>query len=312
MMTLIALLLAQAQTTAPTAAPGLGATNVGVDLPMNTPATPPDWSDEFDGSTIDRRKWSFDVERNKLGWYNNEKQYYADARPENARIEDGHLVMEARREALSSTRYPDWGGQSYTSAKLVARAAHRYGFYEVSARLPCGRGMWPAIWMLPDGGRWPDQGEIDVMEMVGHEPGTVHATLHTRLFNHVRGTQRGAQVEVPSACTAFHRYQLDWRAGTITIGIDDRAYLRVRDDQPGGRGAWPFDTPFRLILNLAVGGDWGGAQGIDDTTLPQRMEVDYVRIWTAGKSKRLLLQSSLEIEGEPARAHPGQRPRRAR
>jgi beta-glucanase (GH16 family) len=261
-------------------AQGLSATNVAVDAPMAAPTSAPSWADEFNGTAIDRRAWRFDTSRNKDGWYNHEKQYYADARrPENARVEDGHLVIEARREALSPTRFPDWGGQAYTSAKLIGTTKHRYGFYEIRAKLPCARGTWPAIWMLPDGGTWPQQGEIDIMEMVGHQPGIVHATLHTGLFNHVRGTQRGSQKEVATACTQFHRYQLHWRADAITIGVDDRAYMKVRNDQPGGRGAWPFDTPFRLILNLAVGGDWGGAQGIDDAALPQRMEIDYVRVW---------------------------------
>ncbi|MGY2733878.1 glycoside hydrolase family 16 protein [Sphingomonas sp. UYP23] len=257
----------------------LGGTNVTIDAPMVAPATHPSWSDEFDGQILDASKWRFDTDRNKAGWYNHEKQYYARARPENTRLEHGHLVIEARRESLSSAA--DWGGQAYTSAKLVARRQGRYGFYEIRAKLPCARGTWPAIWMLPDRGGWPDAGEIDIMEMVGHDPTIAHATLHTALFNHAKGTQRGAQQTVPTSCTQFHRYQMDWRADAITIGVDDHAFMRVRNDQAGGRGAWPFDTPFRLILNLAVGGDWGGAKGIDDAALPQRIEVDYVRVWDA-------------------------------
>jgi licheninase len=136
---------------------------------------------------------------------------------------------------------------------------------------------------LPDSGKWPDEGEIDVMEMVGWQPNVIHATLHSALFNHVRGTQRGAEKEVPSSCTEFHRYQLDWRPDAITIGIDGRGYMRVANDQPGGRGAWPFDRPYQMILNLAIGGDWGGAKGIDDAALPQRMTIDYVRYWRAAK-----------------------------
>lgn len=255
----------------------LGATNVTVDAPMAAPTGAPRWADEFDGKAVDPAKWRFDTKHNKTGWFNHEKQYYAKARRQNTRLERGALVIEARREALSTL--PDWGGQGYSSAKLVATRPSRYGFYEIRAKLPCARGTWPAIWMLPDGGTWPEQGEIDIMEMVGHDANVVHGTLHSGLFNHVKGTQRGAQVTVPTACTAFHRYQLDWRADAITIGVDDRAYMRVRNDQPGGQGAWPFDKDFRLILNLAIGGDWGGAKGVDDAALPQRMDVDYVRIW---------------------------------
>lgn len=118
-----------------------------------------------------------------------------------------------------------------------------------------------------------------MMEMVGWDPNVVHATLHSGLLNHVRGTQRGAAVHVATSCTAFHRYQLDWGPHAITIGVDGRAYLRVANDRPGGVGAWPFTRPFRLILNVAVGGDWGGRQGVDDRAFPQAMTVDYVRHW---------------------------------
>jgi licheninase len=268
---MLAFLLAQAAT--------LGATNYAVDAPLAAPTTRPTFADEFDGPAIDPAKWRFDTSRNAEGWYNNEKQYYADARRDNARVADGALVIEARRETLSKATAPDWGGQAYTSAKLVTRQRYGYGFYEVRAKLPCARGAWPAIWLLPIGHAWPAGGEIDVMEMVGWDAGTIHATLHTAAFNHAKGTQRGAQRRVPDACTAYHRYQLDWTADAITIGIDGRAYMRVADDQPGGPAAWPFTKPYDLILNLAVGGDWGGKHGIDDTAFSMRMSVDYVRYW---------------------------------
>lgn len=257
----------------------LGATNYTVDAPIAAPATTPSFADEFDGKTIDRAKWRFDTSRNAQGWANHERQYYADNRPENVRIEHGALVIEARRETLPKARYRDWGGQAYTSAKLVTRKPLGYGFYEVRAQLPCGRGSWPAIWMLPSTGIWPDQGEIDIMEQVGWDPNVVHGTLHTAAFNHRKGTQRGAQKRVSTSCTAFHRYQLDWRPESMTIGIDGRAFMRVANDQPGGAAAWPFTRPYDLILNLAVGGDWGGQKGIDDNAFPQRMTVDYVRYW---------------------------------
>ncbi len=239
------------------------------------------WSDEFNGRALDATKWRYDTARNKAGWHNNEAQYYADTRPENLRLEDGRLVIEARRETLSEA--PDWGGQRYTSARILTKGkvSWTHGFYEIRARLPCARGTWPAIWMLPDVGGWPDGGEIDIMEHVGWRPTVVHGTLHTGLFTHSKGTQRGAETTVPTACTAFHRYQLDWTPTAITIGIDDRAFMRIRNNQPGGRGAWPFDAPFHLILNLAIGGDWAGQKGVDDAALPQRMEVDYVRVWQA-------------------------------
>ena len=271
MMFSMMLVLAQAQT--------LGATNYSVDVPMETPARAPSFADEFNGKKLDSHLWRYDTERNEEGWFNNELQYYSADRAQNARLTDGKLIIEARRETLSKGRYPDWGGQGYTSARLVSRDAYGYGFYEVRAKLPCARGSWPAIWMLPDGGSWPEQGEIDIMEMVGWDANVVHATLHSGLFNHRLGTQRGAQVTIPSACTEFHRYQLNWQPDSITIGVDGHGYMRVDNDQPGGKGAWPFTRPFHLILNLAVGGDWGGKEGVDAQAFPQRMSVDYVRYW---------------------------------
>lgn len=267
------LLLAQAAT--------LGATSHSVDAPLRAPTSTPSFADEFSGKAIDRTKWRHDTSRNRQGWHNNEKQYYAGAGLNNARIESGALVIEARKQKRSRTRFPDWGGQTYTSAKLISRKPHGYGFYEVRAKLPCGRGLWPAIWLLPPNGKWPDAGEIDVVEMVGWDANLIHATLHSAAFNHAKGTQRGAQKRVPTSCTRFHRYQLDWRRDSITIGIDDRAFMRVANDRRGGAEAWPFTRPYHLILNVAVGGDWGGQKGIDDAALPQAMSVDYVRYWAA-------------------------------
>lgn len=272
-------LLANGAASQDTPSGSLGATNYAADEPMATPAGSPSFSDEF-ATRIDPGRWRWDTERNKAGWYNNELQYYAGSERSNARVEDGALVLEARREAAKDA--PDWGGQAYSSAKLATRQSLGYGFYEVRARLPCGRGMWPAIWLLPtSGGPWPAAGEIDIMEMVGWNPNVVHATIHSAAYNHAKGTQRGAETRVADACTAYHRYQLDWTPQAITIGVDGRAYMKVRNDRPGGAAAWPFTRPYALILNLAVGGDWGGQQGIDDAVLPQRMSVDYVRYWQA-------------------------------
>lgn len=273
------LMLAMAQTS------GLGATNYSVDAPMAAPASAPTFADEFDGPRVDTKKWRYDTDFNAQGWFNHELQYYSARRPRNVRIKGGALVIEAHREQLAKSQFTDWGGQNYTSGKLVTRSDYGYGFYEVRAKLPCGRGMWPAIWLLPEGGTWPDEGEIDLMEMVGWDPNVVHATLHTGAFNHRLNTQRGAQVTLPTACTDFHRYQLSWTPDAITIGVDDRAYMRVANDQPGGKPAWPFTRPYKLILNLAVGGDWGGKMGVDDAALPQSMQVDYVRYWAAETPK---------------------------
>jgi len=265
-----------------TAAQSLSANNYAVDEPMPAHSATLLWSDEFDEPALDMSKWSFDTSRNKLGWYNKELEYYSANRPQNLRLEDGKLIIELRKDPEAIRKFPDWGKQKYSSAKITTKdkVAFKYGFVEVSAKLPCSRGTWPAIWMMPEGkAPWPDGGEIDILEQVGSQPNVAHATVHTALYNHTRGTGRGAETPVPTACSAFHRYQLDWTDKAITMGVDNRAYMEVRNDQPGGRGAWPFDTPFYLILNLAMGGDWAAAKGIDDAALPQRMEVDYVRIW---------------------------------
>jgi len=271
------------------AAQSLSANNYAISEPMPSHAAKLIWSDEFNGKSLDMSKWSFDTSRNKLGWYNKELQYYAANRPENLRLENGKLIIELRKDPTAIDRFADWGNQQYSSAKIVTKgkAAFDTGFVEVSAKLPCTRGTWPAIWMLPEGDSpWPDGGEIDILEQVGSQPNVAHATLHTRLFNHVMHTGRGAETPVPTACSAFHRYQLAWTNEAITIGVDGRAYMRVRNDQSGGSGAWPFDTPFYLILNLAMGGDWAAAKGIDDAALPQRMEIDYVRVWQMPKTAR--------------------------
>ena len=254
--------------------------------PMHRPTTAPAWFDEFGGKKLDRRKWSFDTSRNKEGWYNGELQYYAADRPENLRVENGLLVIEARKDADAIRRKADYGGQKYSAAKITTqgKAAWTYGFYEIRAKVPCAYGTWPAIWMLPDGNYgWPRGGEIDILEHVGSLPNVVHANLHTGLFNHSIQTGRGAQLPNSGACTGFHRYQLDWRPDSITIGMDDRAYMRVDNDQPGGEGPWPFDKPFYMILNLAIGGDWAAPKGMDDSIFPQRFEVDYVRVWPVKK-----------------------------
>jgi beta-glucanase (GH16 family) len=284
-----ALLFAAAPVAAQQRAPSLAARNAAVDVPM---ARPPDatlvWSDEFDRPGLpDPVKWHYETAFNKNGWFNGEKQYYAASRPENARVADGKLVITARHERLTSAS--DYGGQDYSSARLTTKgtAAWTYGFVEVRAKLACGRGLWPAIWMLGQDDRlgWPAQGEIDIMEHVGWDQGVIHGTIHTKAYNHVAGTQIGSQTTVPDACAAYHLYQLGWTPQRILIGVDGHAYMRFDNDGSGDPARWPFDAPQYLILNLAIGG-WGGQQGIDDSAFPATMSVDYVRVWQTIPDKR--------------------------
>ncbi|MCW9706425.1 glycoside hydrolase family 16 protein [Fodinibius salsisoli] len=247
------------------------------------PATPDNyelvWSDEFDYEGLpDDSKWSYDVGDgcpDLCGWGNNEQQYYAQNRLENTRVQDGHLIITARKESYKSA--------AYTSARLLTRnkMAWTYGRIEVKAKLPLGRGTWPAIWMLPEEwvyGGWPSSGEIDIMEHVGHEPNRIYATAHTEAFNHSDGTQNTDTLRVPDAEHRFHRYAIEWTPDAITWFVDDKQYAVFKNRRQTYK-EWPFDQPFHLILNIAVGGNWGGQEGIDDTIWPQEMVVDYVRIY---------------------------------
>ncbi len=265
-------------------------------LPVSTPVTPPTtppvtvpppatapahyvltWADEFDTpGQPDARKWVADTGRNRAGWYNNELQYYSAGRLENAEVRDGRLLITARRESLSSA--PDWGGQRYTSARLITRglAQWTYGFFEIRARMPCGRGTWPALWTLGVGGRWPADGELDILEHTGRNPDHVFSTVHTSAGS--GGNGRGAGRSLPTACSAFHNYQMHWTPQRIDFSVDGVVHFSYPNSGPGG-AAWPFDAPQFLILNIAIGGDLGGP--VDDSIFPVQMQVEYVRVWQA-------------------------------
>ena len=211
------------------------------------------------------------------GWGNDELQYYTEARPENAVVQDGHLIITARHEPYE--------GRTYTSARLVSQGKGdwQYGRFEIRARLPDARGTWPAIWMMPsdwqfeDGG-WPDVGELDIMEHVGYDPGVVHASAHSRDYQWQTGTQQTGTITVPDASEVFHTYVLEWEAEAVRAFVDDSLYFSYENEGEGWT-KWPYDKPFSLILNVAVGGAWGGAEGIDESAFPQAMEVDYVRVY---------------------------------
>ncbi|UZD22252.1 glycoside hydrolase family 16 protein [Algoriphagus halophytocola] len=232
------------------------------------------WSDEFNTEGLpDPNHWNYDV--GDHGWGNEELEYYTQNDLKNARIERGILIIEARAD---STR-----PKGYTSARLVTKgnASWKYGYVEVKAKLPEGRGTWPAIWMLPDEntyGGWPKSGEIDIMEHVGYDPGKVHGTVHTEAFNHTIGTQKGGSLLIPDFHTDFHVFAIDWTAEKIDFFINGKKYFTF-ENTGGDYKEWPFDQTFHLILNIAVGGGWGGQQGVATDIWPQRMEVDYVRVY---------------------------------
>jgi len=234
------------------------------------------WSDEFDYSGLpDSAKWTYDTEGNEDGWGNHEDQFYTESRKKNAVVENGKLHITAHRE--------DFEGKKYTSARLISRADWKYGKIEVNAKLPPARGTWSAIWIMPanwsyNDGNWPDVGEIDIMEHVGHELGVVHASAHSKEYQWQNNTQKTAIINVPDVDKEFHSYILEWSPEIIKISVDDSLYFQY-ENEGLGENRWPYDKAFYLILNVAVGGAWGSLKGIDEEAFPQTMEVDYVRIY---------------------------------
>ena len=232
------------------------------------------WADEFDADGLpDPARWDYEE-----GYVrNNELQYYTRARPENARVEEGMLVIEARKEPFE--------GYEYTSASLITQgqASWRYGRIEVRAKLPTGYGTWPAIWMLgmnvPEVG-WPDCGEIDIMENVGFDPNRIYANVHTEAYNHVKKTNKGSNVSIAKPYESFHVYAIEWFEDLIDFYVDDDKYFSFQNEGTGWE-VWPFDQEFYLIINLAIGGSWGGMGGVDEDIFPQQYYIDYVRVYQA-------------------------------
>lgn len=241
------------------------------------------WADEFNYTGLpDPTKWKYDTGGH--GWGNKELQFYTRRRKENARVENGSLVIEARRD--------NWKGHEFTSARLVSKGQGdwTYGRFEARAKLPSGKGAWPAIWMLPTNwkyGGWPNSGEIDIMEQVGYEPQVVHASVHTKKYHHSINTQKTANTTLPGATTEFNVFAVEWTPEEIRGYVNDKHYFTFKNERLTDPGAdfrnWPFDQPFHLLLNIAVGGTWGGARGVDRNIWPQRMEIDYVRVYQHAK-----------------------------
>ena len=240
----------------------------------------PFWADEFDKKGLpDAKKWGYDI--GGSGWGNHELEYYTKENLKNARVENGKLIIEAIKEPFE--------GKNYTSARLTSKgkADFLYGRFEVKAKLPKGLGTWPAIWMLATDhsygeSYWPDNGEIDIMEHVGYDPNVIHASVHTKSYYHSIGTQKTAVKTIPTAMTEYHVYRIDWTPEKIDSYIDGELYFTFKNEKTGWK-EWPFDKKQHILLNLAVGGDWGGQKGVDDSIFPQKMEIDYVRVYKMKK-----------------------------
>ena len=239
------------------------------------------WSDEFNGPTgsaVDSTRWSFDLGGN--GWGNSELETYT-SRTANAHLQDGKLVIDAIKETFTG---PDKISRNYTSARLLTKNkfSQAYGRFEARIRIPYGQGIWPAFWLLGeniDTARWPNCGEIDIMENIGKEPSIVHGTFHGPGYSGSGGVS--ASYTLPDSqkfSDDFHTFAVEWEPNVIRFYVDGLLYkTRTPADLPAGT-SWVFDHPFFIILNVAVGGGWPGNP--DATTVfPQQMRVDYVRVY---------------------------------
>lgn len=240
------------------------------------------WSDEFDYAGLpDSSLWKYDTEGNTSGWGNNEEQFYTNGKIENAVVENGILRITAIKEDIERKKY--------SSARLISKADWQNVRVEVRAKLPNGRGTWPAIWMMPGGwsfndGNWPDIGEIDILEHVGHDPNVIHASAHSKDYQWQIGTQKTGVITIHDATENFHNYILDWSESMMKVYVDDSCFFTYENEGLGVT-KWPYNKPFYLILNVAVGGAWGSIKGIDESAFPQTMEVDYVRIYRKKNQK---------------------------
>ncbi len=231
------------------------------------------WNDEFNYTgKPDSMKWAHQIGGN--GWGNQELQYYTD-RIENSFVQDGKLYIKAIKE--------EYSGNKYTSARLnsLHEDSWKYGRFEVSAKLPSGVGTWPAIWMLPSDwvySGWPASGEIDIMEHVGYNQGIIHGTVHTEAYNHTKGTQKGGLIESETVSDTFHVYAVEWSREKIDFFFDSIKYFTFYNEHES-YAEWPFDQSFYYLLNIAIGGTWGGAQGVDEDLTEAIMEIDYARVY---------------------------------
>jgi len=243
------------------------------------------WSDEFDGpagSSFDATKWV--AETGGGGWGNQEREFYT-TRTENVALDgNGHLVITALAEPATTTDTCWYGICRYTSARIKTKGlfAQTYGRFEARIRIPRGQGLWPAFWMLGDNidrVGWPMSGEIDIMENIGREPTTVHGTMHGPGYS---GAGIGGSISLSGGAFAddFHRYAVEWTPGRIKWFVDDTAYFQTTPASIPANTTWVFDHPFFLLLNVAVGGGWPNDPDAT-TTFPQRMVVDYVRVYKA-------------------------------
>jgi beta-glucanase (GH16 family) len=248
----------------------------GYDAPTSYAGYTLAWSDEFNGDALNIASWAHqngDGCPNLCGWGNNELEYYTE-RPDNLYFQDGKMIIEAKQE--------NYNGKPYTSSKILTagKQAFKFGRIDIRAKLPKGKGIWPAFWLLPQHnvyGGWPRSGEIDLMEMVGHEPNKVYGTLHFGPGPGSTQISRGYTLPSGNFNDAFHVFSLEWRQDQLKWYVDGNLFSTVNKADLGANN-YPFNEKFYLIFNLAVGGNWPGNPDAS-TQFPQRMIVDYIRLY---------------------------------
>ena len=234
------------------------------------------FNEEFNYTGLPGSDWTYDVGNND-GWGNKESEYYTAYNLQNSNVENGTLNITAKKE--------NYDGYHYTSARLVSKNSYLYGKFEICAKLPEGDGTWPAIWMLPavnTYGNWPDSGEIDIMEAIGRQPNYVHGSLQMNAYNFKQDNQKTASLYVNDLYSSYHVYEVLWTPNKIQISVDGHVYLTynrdVYDIGPNAWKAWPYNKAFKMLLNIAVGGTYGGA--IDNSIFPQTMSIKYIKVYS--------------------------------
>ena len=248
--------------------------NAGYSTPMTYPGYTLLWNDEFAGSSLNTANWNYETGNGSGGWGNNELEYYTNS-PKNVFVSNGNLIIEARKESI--------GGFNYSSARITTqnKKSFTYGRVDIRAKLPKGKGIWPALWMLGSNINtvsWPACGEIDIMELLGQEPAKMYGTLHYGASSATHGS-KGSSYTLPSGSfyDRFHVFSMEWKQDQVKLFVDDNLFLTVNKADVGS-SPYSFNAPFFFIFNVAVGGNWPGSPDAT-TTYPQRMIVDYVRVF---------------------------------
>lgn len=244
----------------------------GYTTPLNYAGYEQLWSDEFSGTQIDNSLWGYDIGGG--GWGNNELEYYTDS-PKNSYVSSGNLVIEARKESFL--------GREYTSARIISKGKKDFTFgrVDIRAKLPKGQGIWPALWMLGkkiDQTNWPNCGEIDIMELLGHEPSKIYGTVHYGPIGSSTSTTKTSNYKLSGGdfSESYHVFSLNWSQDNMEVLVDDISMLKTDRTQIGA--IYPFNEPFFMLFNIAVGGNWPGGPDIS-TVFPQQMLVDYIRVF---------------------------------